>query len=575
MPRLPFLRLGSLPFAALLAASCSQNSVPLSLVMVAPQALGDAESVDLYVYEAVGAECAEDGSVGEIPTEASKFSLTKDGCGEGLSWCAEIEVERTDNPTMFAAVARAQGQTLLQGCTITPVNQDPLDVTIEMKQFIEPKCCGDGKLQPGEQCDPGGSAECGGVIPDEVCNPDCTTAEVLLSVVDNAKPFMDNLPVTKSELQMAFCPGNSQTGTALRTVFRSADGKANNMSDINLRVMSPDGYTIINPQPLSLQLRLPVPCYDIYETAEGGVERTPAIAAVAQNSTLMVYASNIKVSSSSDIYLIEHTEDVCADVPLNSNPAVQLSKTVSAPGSITPDVARGPDGSALIVWEQKGDIQARIWNNGALIPPFSETALSIGKGALPKVAGNGSGWVVVYQGPGDAEDIFKRTVDLQGVSGAELRVNGQTGGPQILPDIAMLDSGNYAVVWESAGDVFFQRYLADGTAVAGDQDAPLNTDKGGNQFAVSIAAPTSGGTFFAAVWENDDATISARFLGEKSGFLFNSVDGRNTSFQASPPGAIGLRHKPTVAIGNHVMFGWQDDSQEHPGVYIRRFPLPN
>ncbi|MEZ4311900.1 MAG: hypothetical protein R3F14_28045 [Polyangiaceae bacterium] len=476
---------------------------------------------------------------------------------------------------MFAAVARAQGQPLLQGCAVTAVDQDPLSVTIEMQQIIAPKCCGDGKLQPGEQCDPGGAPSCGGVAGDEVCNGDCTTAEVLLSIKDPVKPLLDNLPGTKSELAMAFCPGNAQIGTALRTLFRSADNKANNGSDINLRAMSPDGYSIVVPQPLSLQMRLPMPCWDIYDTAEPGAERTPAIAAVSQNVTLMVYASNIKLSSTSDIYMVQHTEDVCADVPVNTNPAVQITKTVSAPGSITPDISRGPEGTALIVWDQKGEIQGRLWKNGAFVPPVDMSALSLGTGALPRVAGNGSGFVVVYQGAGDAEDIFKRAVSIDGVPGTETRVNGQTGGAQLAPDVAMLDDGVYVVAWESGDEIFFQRYLADGTPVSGDQDAPLNNDKAGKQTSVKVAAPLSGGGFFAAVWDNDDGTISARFLGDDGGFLFNSVDGRNGSFQASPPGAVGFRRKPEVAVGNHVMFGWQDDSQEHPGVFIRRFPLPN
>lgn len=554
--------------------------MPIGLVMVAPQAIGDAESVDLYVFDAGETKCNDDGSVGGgIPEAAAKFPLSKEGCDDGLAWCAEVEVERTDRPTMFAAIAKVQGQTTLQGCTVTPVNQDPLEVTIEMKQYLEPPCCGDGKLQPGEQCDPGGLAECGEVPPDEVCFANCTTAEVLLSVPapQGVKPGLANVPKTKSELAMAFCPGNAQTGTALRTLFRSTDedGKANGASDVNLRAMSPDGYTIANPLPLSQQMRLPMPCWDIYEQAEPGVERTPAIAPVAQNSTLMVYASNLKLASSSDVFLIEHSEDVCADVPLNENPAIQLSKTESTPGATTPDVARGPEGSALVVWNQKGQIVGRLWKDGVLTPDVADAPLSIGAGALPKVAGNGSGWVVVYQGgsPG-AEDILKRTVSLEGTPGPEVVVNGDPAGAQLTPDIAMLDDGSHVIVWASNGDIFFQRYTADGPVV-GDQEAPLNDDKEGGQSNPAVGAPQTGGGFFAAAWENEDGTISARYLGEFGGYLFNSHDGRSNSFPASHLGITGMRHKPAVAIGNHVFFGWQDDSDIHPGAYIRRFPLPN
>lgn len=581
MRRSFLLALGLVPAAPLAFASCSpEDAVPIGLVMVAPQAIQDAESVELLVFPAGDVACNPDGSLGgAVPEKAARFQLQKEGCDEGLAWCAEIEVERTDDPTMFAAVAKSQGQTTLQGCTVTPVNQDPLEVTIEMQQFLEPPCCGDGKLQTFEQCDPGGLASCGEIQPDEVCFANCTSAEVLLSnpAPSGVKPGLANVPRTKSQLAMAFCPGNAQIGTALRAVFRSTgeDGKANGDSDINLRVMSPDGYTITEPVPLSQQLRLPLPCWNTYAPAAAGAEQSPAIAPVSQSSTLVVYASNVQLMSSSDVFVVEQSEDVCADVPLNQDPAVQVSKTESAPGAITPDVARGPEGTALIVWDQKGQIVGRLWKDGVLSPDVTAPPIGIGAGALPKVAGNAAGWVVVYQGgsPG-SEDVLKRSVDLNGVPGPEETVNGVAAGAQVKPDVAMLDDGSYAVVWESGGDIYFQRYTSAGP-VSGDQDAPLNDDGGdGAQANPTVAAPLTGGAFFAAAWEDTGGIVTARYLGEKGGFLFNGHDGRSTSFPASHLGIQGQRHSPAIAIGNYVMFGWQDDSDEHPGVYIRRFQLP-
>jgi hypothetical protein len=339
--------------------------------------------------------------------------------------------------------------------------------------------------------------------------------------------------------------------------------------------MTPDGYTILEPQPLSLQMRLPMPCWDPFSAPEPGAEQAPAIAGISQNSTLMVYTSNVKMLSSSDVFLVEHTEDVCADVPLNEDPPIQLSDTDSAPGAITPDVARGPDGVGLVVWNQRGQIVGRLWKDGVLTPDPVDPPIQIGTGALPKVAGSAGGWVVVYQGgSAGSEDILKRTVTIDGTPGPEEVVNGEPGGAQVTPDVAMLDGGSYVVVWESAGDIYFQRYTMAGP-VAGDQEAPLNDDKEGYQSSPAVGAPLTGGGFFAAVWENDDGIVSARYLGETGGFLFNSHDGRNNSFPASHLGITGTRRKPAVAIGSHVVFGWQDDSDIHPGVYIRRFPLPN
>ena len=576
MRRSRFLLLGLLPAAPLFAAACSETPVNLGLVMVAPQAIGDADSVELFVFPADSGKCNADGSVSSTPKDAAHFPLSKKGCAEGLSWCADIELTRSDDKQTFHAVAKQQGQETLQGCTSVAVDQDPLQVTIEMKQVIVPKCCGDAKLQVGEQCDSGGSATCGGVAQDEVCFPDCTATEVLLSIDDTLKPFLANTPHSKSELAMAFCPGNAQTGTALRTVFTSADDKANNKSDINLRALSPELLTITDPVPLSQQMRLPMTCANPTGPGGKGAEHSPAIAPVSSTSTLIVYASNEKLQSSSDIFLIEHSEDVCADVGLDTEPATLVSITAAAPGAITPDVAGGPEGTALIVWKQGDQIVSRLWKTGALEPAADQPPTPIATGSNPKVAGSASGWVVVYEGAGagDGDGVFKRVIGLDGKPGAEVLVNGDTGGPQVQPDVAMTAGGACAVVWQSNGDIFAQRYGADGVAVKGDQDAPLNGDNPGVQGMPAIGAPLTGGGFFAAAWENEDGTISARFLGESNGFLFNSVDGTSASFLASHPGITGTRHRPAVAVSGYVAIGWQDDSDGHPGVFVRRFPVP-
>ena len=571
-----FLLLGLCPAMPLVASACAETPVDLGLVMVAPQAIKDADSVDLYVYPAKGHTCAPDGQVGAIPKTAQKFSLGKEGCGEGLSWCKDISLDRTSAKQMFAAIARQQGQDVLAGCATTAIDQDPLEVTIEMKQIIVPKCCGDGIVQVGEQCDPGGSPSCGGVVQDEVCFPDCTAQEQLLSIDDPVKPFLTNEPHTKSELAMAFCPGNVQIGTALRAVFTSSDSTATNKSDINLRAMSPDLRTITDPAPLALQLRLPIPCANIYAPGGKGAENAPAIAPVSASSTLMVYASNEKLSTSSDVFLVEHTDDVCADVGAMGEPARLVSITSPTPGATQPDVAKGPEGNALIVWKQGAQIVSRVWKGGVLIPDAAELPIAIANGSSPKVAGNADGWVVVYEGAGagDGDGIFMREVGLDGKPGPEVLVNGATDGAQIQPDVAMLDDGTHAIVWMSNGEIYLQRYGADGAAVKGDQDAPLDTDKVGGHAFPAIAAPATGGGFFAAAWENgDDGSISARFM-DKTGFLFNTVDGTNGSFLASHPAIVGLRRRPSVAVGSVVAFGWQDDSDTHSGVWVRRFPVP-
>jgi hypothetical protein len=158
-----------------------------------------------------------------------------------------------------------------------------------------------------------------------------------------------------------------------------------------------------------------------------------------------------------------------------------------------------------------------------------------------------------------------------------VRVNTKTDGLQEQPDVAMLPDGKAIVVWRSDTDIFFQRFDAAGNAVAGDQDAPLHTTTDGEQANPAGASAGSLGDFFAVAWEHSaTGEIYARFVGGTEGFSYNSVTGQNDDFAASHPGIPGQRRLPAVAVGGagHVAIGWQDDSQNHPGVSVRRFPLP-
>jgi hypothetical protein len=35
-----------------------------------------------------------------------------------------------------------------------------------------------------------------------------------------------------------------------------------------------------------------------------------------------------------------------------------------------------------------------------------------------------------------------------------------------------------------------------------------------------------------------------------------------------------MRRLPAVAIAGHIAIGWHDESPDHEGVFVRRFPLP-
>lgn len=594
------LVLGLLPLVPLLSVlplACAAAPVSrIGLVMRAPQGLLDeATSVTLSVFPADQASCdAGSGHVSRIPEgdDTQQFSLDRAGCPAGVAWCKDIELEQGDDPQMFAVVAQGAGRILAEGCVAAAVDQDPLEVTIKVQRYNPPPCCGDGALQSGEQCDSGpapmASAECPGTTADEVCAADCLANEILLSINNTAPPEITaGPPGSKAQLSMGFLPGVDKTANTLRAVFQNSDPATSKTTDINIRFLSEDLTTIASSVPLSQQLRLPLDCGDLDGDGDTGVQRTPSIAQIGADLTGVVYASDQEMGGTFETWLVVHTLDGCRQ---SCDPAdtaclalyspIQVSLPGVTPGVEDPDLAGGPSDAALAVWSRNGRVFGRIWRtSGDLVPAAAEIEIAPA-GSRPRVAGTASGWTVVYQGSGngDGDGVFLRTIDLDGAVGGELRVNARPEGLQDQPDLAQLPDGRSIVVWRSAGDIFFQRYDAAGAPLPGDQDAPLNTTTAGEQLTPAVTAAGALGDFYAVAWEHQDGgKVYARFPGADGGFRFNSVTGQNDDFEASHPRVAGLRHLPAVAIGGrgYVAVGWQDERQDAPGVYVRRFPLPS
>jgi hypothetical protein len=393
---------------------------------------------------------------------------------------------------------------------------------------------------------------------------------------------------------MAFLPGNGPLANALRAAFQNSDPDplhTKGGQDINIRVLSDDLYTIREPFPLSQQLRLPLRCNDVAGEGEVNTQESPSITRIGSDLTGIAYASDESVGGNFDVWLVVHSADGCKELcdPVGPDHAacvardtpVKLSLPGSAPGSRDPDIAGGPEDAALAVWTRGSQVLGRIWQTtGALVPNMTEIPIAQ-NGSHARVAGTATGWVVVYQGSGngDGDGIFKRAVDPGGGIVDEVKVNSRVDGLQEQPDVAALPDGRTIVVWRSDGDIYFQRHDAAGAAIAGDQDAPLNTTTDGDQWSPAVADAGVLGDFFAVAWEHaPTGEIFARFPSAGGGFLYNSVTGQNADFLASRPGIEGAsRRLPAVAVGGagYVAIGWQDDSDGHPGVYVRRFPLPS
>jgi hypothetical protein len=601
----------ALPFALLFGA-CGQQPVSLGLVMRVPQGLLDqATSVTLSVFDATLAACdPTTGHVSATPASAQVFPLSNTGCANGDQWCATIELDKDGSNKMFAVVATTASITIAEGCATKIIDQDPLLVDIQAHRYAPPRCCNDGKLEPGEQCDTGVVATCdpsnppnacnpadqstGGIPDDPVCFCDCTAKEILLSVDDASLPDLKNgSPGSKTSLALSFGPGGSSNPEMLRAVYESHEATYN----LHASFLGADLYPIKDPVPLSLQLEFPVLCSDV--TSAAGTprdQRYPALVTAASDTVVTVYQTDQNsISNDWDVYLNPQTPDGCTDQkPCTKGSDCQTSCNASAQacaptiqvntvtgGATDPRIAAGPAGTVLITWTRTDGIYGRIWRtDGTLVPPMGEISIAP-TGSAARVAGNVNGFVVAYQGqgPGDPTGVFIRTVDPTGKVSGDVRVNTITDGVQDEPDVAMLEDGSTLVVFHSAADIWFQRYDASGNAVADDQSAPLNTTGANDSTDQQHPAVAGANGYFVVAWETPDPSgsttnIAARFVGAKTGFGYNSVTGQNDEFPATDPQTMGDRHFPAVAMSSFTAIGWEDHSQGHPGVYVRRFPPP-
>ena len=575
------LLIGLLPLVplALSPLACGDTGVAhLGLVMSAPQGLlGSASSVTLRVFDAAGTKCDANGHVSAVPSGAGtkEFALEKSGCAAGVAWCKTIELDKDGSTKMFSVEAKGPAGILAEGCSVAAVDQDPLDVDISMKRYNPPPCCNDGMLQAGEQCEgnpapvacdgsPGGT--CLGIAADEVCGCNCVANEIALDRALNS--VTPPAAGTKSSLAMTFSAG---LDGALRAAFTDTSMSANGGSDVAVRAMKKDLFSEDKLPVLSGPLRIPLLCSSPKGPGVVRKQQHPSIAPLATNSVGVAYESDEINAARTDIFVSVQTDTGCADIP-----PFQVNKTTS--GSATaPDIAGGPNASALVVWTtETKQILARIVTTSGATGQEIVIANNAGEA---KVAGTSAGWIVVYAGAGggDGDGILMRKVDMNGTAGTEALVNAATSGVQDEPDISALDDGSFAIVWRSGGDIFVQRFDPAATPVSSDQDNPINTTTDGDQASPVITAAVGVGDFYAVAWQDAaSGSIRARFLGAIGGYRFNSVTGQNDDFDAANPFVAGERHAPAIAIGGggFVAIGWQDDSADHPGVFVRRFPLP-
>ena len=229
----------------------------------------------------------------------------------------------------------------------------------------------------------------------------------------------------------------------------------------------------------------------------------PAVAMDDNGNFIITWTSNLQDGDAYGIYAQRY----------NSAGAAQggefLVNTYTSYIQNQPVVAMDSDGDFVITWSsylqdgQSFGVYAKRFNsNGAAQgPEFKVNTYTTNAQAVPTVAMDSDGdfviaWLDVSQ-DGSYGGIFTQRYNNAGaVQGIEFQVNTYIVNQQSLPAVAMDDSGNFAITWQSSGQdgnnygIYAQYYDPSGALLGGEFRA--NTYTTASQFSPSIAMDSDG-----------------------------------------------------------------------------------
>jgi len=252
------------------------------------------------------------------------------------------------------------------------------------------------------------------------------------------------------------------------------------------------------------------------------LQAAPSVASDSAGNFVVAWSS--KDGSSYGIFAQRYSS---SGSPLGGEFGVNSSTTGNQALS---SVARDPSGSFVVAWMSTGQdgspseygvFGQRFASSGSpLGAEFRVNAYTTGNQLNPSVAAVSSGdflvvWVSAGQ-DGSLDGVFGRRFGSSGTSlGAEFRVNTYTTEKQNAPSAASGPGGDFVVVWNSYGGdgsnygVFAQRYASSGAPFG--TEFRVNTYTSFYQLVPSVAIVSDGD--FAVVWQSfsQDGSVGGVF----------------------------------------------------------------
>ncbi|MFH2088288.1 MAG: M10 family metallopeptidase C-terminal domain-containing protein, partial [Pseudomonadota bacterium] len=233
---------------------------------------------------------------------------------------------------------------------------------------------------------------------------------------------------------------------------------------------------------------------------------------------------------------------------------------------LSPSIATLTDGGWIIAWHgsTSGMLLQRYDSDGTAVGVATHLdAGTGGGGAYPSVAPLADGgWVVTWVSSYTDiyGDVFAQRYHADGtVLGSATRVNTYTAMYQHDPSVVALSDGGWIVTWTSSNQdgsgagVYAQRYQVDGTALGA--EIRVNTHTDFDQYSSSVATLVDGG--WVVFWKSDDPVAGDHIYYQRF-----AADGATAGVET----LIGRGSEPSVAAlsdGGWVAAwtsGWGDGS---------------
>jgi hypothetical protein len=311
----------------------------------------------------------------------------------------------------------------------------------------------------------------------------------------------------------------------------------------------------------------------------------PAVAADGVGNFVVAWTSFGSSGPDTDGFSVQAQRYDNAGAPLGDQFQVN---TYTTNFQVSPVVAVDGAGNFVVVWKSYGSAAPDTSNNSIQGQRFDSTGTpqggefqvntyTTGIQEFPVVAADSTGnFVVVWASAGgsgsdtDASSIQGQRYNAAGVPmGGEFQVNTYTTGFQVYPAVAADSAGNFVVVWETlyTPTIQGQRFDSGGTPQGGEFQVNSYTT---NMTPKDPAVATDGAGNFVVTWSGPATAYSQDFVG---------IQGRRYDSAGAPQGSEFLIAPPTLpfhpaltadAAGN-VLVVWTDGLSSSRDVLGRRY----